>query len=103
MPVKIVPYTLSPLSPTGEPYRAEGRHILTERVVKATWRPRRHTSHEAYEIVRVVAVEGAVNDWAAYESPISWPAEKTMEEGDKLNEEEAARLFPFLKIERYRR
>jgi hypothetical protein len=53
--------------------------------------------------LRVVAVRGDVDDWAAYAGPASWPEQQVREHGNKLLQEDAARIFPILKADRYRR
>jgi len=53
--------------------------------------------------LRVVAVRGDANDWAAYAGPASWSEQMIREHGNKLLESDAARLFPILRADRYRR
>ncbi|MCI0371243.1 MAG: hypothetical protein L0214_07640 [candidate division NC10 bacterium] len=64
-----------------------------------TWVPLMEPS----TVVRVVAVKGTVDDWAAYVAPAYFTAETVIENGMKLSEDEAARIFPVLNAARYRR
>lgn len=43
--------------------------------------------------IKVVAVAGTNNDWAAYEGPTDWPDEKVASEGDKLAKNQVGKLF----------
>ncbi len=43
--------------------------------------------------IKVVAVAGYANDWAAYEGPTDWSDEKVARNGDKLTAAEAEPLF----------
>ena len=53
---------------------------------------------------KIVAVMGAVGDWAAYEGPASWPDARVAFEGDKISREAAEALFPDIAARReYRR
>ena len=61
-------------------------------------------------MVIVVALEGAVNDWAVYMHPmVGWPRywpharDYAARHGDKLSDDDAARVFPVLNPARYRR
>lgn len=51
----------------------------------------------------VVAVEGAVGDWTAYEGPEDWNEKMIAEQGDKISEAYALRLFPQFAHLRYRK
>lgn len=51
----------------------------------------------------VVAVMGAVEDWAAYEGPENKDNQWIMDHGDKLSEDEARDLFPAFTHLHYRR
>lgn len=50
-----------------------------------------------------VAVAGAVGDWAAYANYYDQSDEEIYHRGYKLTEREAAKLFPHLNREAYRR
>jgi hypothetical protein len=52
---------------------------------------------------RVIAVEGAVNDWAAYCGPVTQSTSYLVAYGEKLPKAVAVRLFPLLNPARYRR
>jgi hypothetical protein len=39
--------------------------------------------------VKLVAVEGAIDDWALYVAPGDWEAQKAKEQGSKLTEDAA--------------
>jgi hypothetical protein len=43
---------------------------------------------------RVVAVEGAIGDWAAYSGPADWSRYEVARRGDKLLDDEARSMFP---------
>ena len=43
--------------------------------------------------VKVVAVAGHVNDWAAYIGPTDWSDQEVAENGDKLDKKAAEALF----------
>jgi len=43
--------------------------------------------------MKVVAVVGHANDWAAYKGPSDWSDDDVARNGDKIGEEEAKRLF----------
>mgnify|MGYP001588334995 CR=1 FL=1 len=43
---------------------------------------------------KAVAVRGHVDDWAAYCGRSDWTDGMTASQGDRLDQEEAARLFP---------
>ena len=47
--------------------------------------------------VKVVAVTGHMNDWAAYIGPSDWTDERVAEQGDKLSPEQAGPLFYVLR------
>ena len=49
--------------------------------------------HDDCFAVKVVAVAGYANDWAAYEGPTDWPDLKVAREGDKLTAAQAEPLF----------
>ena len=51
---------------------------------------------------RVIAVKGAVEDWAAYAGPENWLAADVQEHGMKLSPDVAAGIFPVLDANRYR-
>jgi len=76
----------------GEPHR-----ILTARVV-----PGRIIGAPSTPALRVVAVEGAVNDWAAYAGPVEWDERRVADEGNKLYHAHACEVFQLLKPGRYR-
>lgn len=46
--------------------------------------------------VRVVAVTGEGDDWAAYLGPLDWPSLEVELSGDKMSEHNARQLFPWL-------
>lgn len=48
--------------------------------------------------VKVVAVAGHDNDWAAYEGPSHWTDNEVAESGDKLLKEQAAPLFHVFRV-----
>ena len=50
----------------------------------------------------VVAVRGAIDDWAAYEGPNDEDVQWVMDHGDKLDEDQARDLFPAFAHLRYR-
>lgn len=52
--------------------------------------------------IKIVAVIGWDNDWAAYYSLTNWSDDEVAENGDKLSEREARPLFPVCKDLRYR-
>ena len=52
--------------------------------------------------LRVLAVKGKVDDWAAYAGPENWLAVDVQEHGMKLAPHVAAGIFPVLDAERYR-
>mgnify|MGYP001573478085 CR=1 FL=1 len=61
------------------------------------------SSHLRYGL-RIVATEGRVNDWAAYVCSIEDSGEECERFGDKLSEETATLLFPWMATKRkYRR
>ena len=43
--------------------------------------------------IRIVAVAGYANDWAAYMGPSHWSDERVATQGDKLSPERAEPLF----------
>lgn len=43
--------------------------------------------------IKVVAVAGFADDWAAYRGPSDWPDGLVAEQGDKLSQEAAEALF----------
>ena len=47
--------------------------------------------------IKVVAVAGYANDWAAYIGPSDWTDERVAEQGDKLSPEQAGPLFYVLR------
>ena len=47
--------------------------------------------------LKVVAVIGGNDDWAAYQGPLEWPDDRVAEEGDKVSEAAAEGLFPMPK------
>lgn len=65
--------------------------------LKASLRAEEKTALDA------VAVLGSVGDWAAYAGHHTSPDEMIHQHGIKLHADEAAPLFPYLVIERYRR
>jgi hypothetical protein len=77
----------------------EKQSYMTQKLVPAALLPRFGARQR---LLRVVAVEGAVNDWAAYAQDSHWEPEHVAHRGDKLSAEEAAEIFPFLRAERYR-
>ena len=52
--------------------------------------------------IKVVAVAGAVGDWAAYFGPSDWTDEQVAENGDKLAEFQARPLFYCFCLRSYR-
>ena len=72
--------------------------ILTHRVVAASQLPWLTFG----EHVRVVAVEGAVEDWAAYAGRVDASLEEIAMHGAKLPADVARQLFPMLKPKAYR-
>lgn len=50
--------------------------------------------------IKVVAVAGCGNDWAAYEGPSDWTDEQVVRSGDKLPAATAIPLFYVLGISR---
>lgn len=50
----------------------------------------------------VVAVVGMICDWAAYRGQPEWDYAHTKENGDKISQKEAERLFPEFKKLQYR-
>ncbi len=52
--------------------------------------------------IKVIAVAGHCNDWAAYKGPTSWPDETVVEVGHKLTRREAGELFYVMSGRRYR-
>ena len=46
--------------------------------------------------IKLVATEGAIDDWALYVAPGDWTDEKAREEGSKLPEDLAAPLAIYL-------
>lgn len=54
--------------------------------------------------IKVVAVTGYDDDWAAYLGPSDWSDDQVAEQGDKIDEIAAGRLFPaFMRTGRYYR
>lgn len=51
---------------------------------------------------RIVAVEGNIQDWAAYEGLNTMDPEYIAAHGDKLIRERAVKLFPILNPKHYR-
>ena len=49
-------------------------------------------SDDAFPI-KIVAVAGSGNDWAAYYGPTAWTDELVAEQGDKLTADQAEPLF----------
>ena len=47
--------------------------------------------------VKIVAIVGYANDWAAYIGPIDWSDEMVADQGDKLSPEHARPLFHALR------
>ena len=47
--------------------------------------------------IKIVAVAGYANDWAAYIGPTDWSDEMVAEQGDKLSPEQAGPLFYVLR------
>lgn len=47
--------------------------------------------------IKVVAVAGYANDWAAYMGPSDWSDQDVAEGGDKLSKEQAEPLFLVLR------
>ena len=52
--------------------------------------------------VKVVAVAGYANDYAAYVGPSDWPDEQVAEEGSKLTKTQADGLFHCMCMRTYR-
>ena len=44
--------------------------------------------------MKVIAIVGYADDWAAYQAPLNWTDIHLAEEGNKLDEITAKRLFP---------
>ena len=61
----------------------EYRKTSPQRIAKGTRVP-----------VKVVAVVGYSNDWAAYIGPSDWTDEQISKDGDKVSEDAAVNLFP---------
>jgi len=59
---------------------------------KWTTEPSDIEANDAFAI-KVVAVAGSGNDWAAYEGPTDWTDQEVADSGDKLSREAAERLF----------
>lgn len=57
-----------------------------------TTRPGEVEDRDAFAI-KVVAVAGFDNDWAAYYGPPEWSKERAAQSGDKLAREQAEPLF----------
>ena len=51
---------------------------------------------------KLVAVIGAIGDFAVYEGKVLWDDHLVASEGDKISEEEARRKFPELASYHYR-
>ena len=47
--------------------------------------------------IKVVAIAGTGNDWAAYYGPTDWTDERVAMHGDKLSQEQAMPLFYVLR------
>ena len=47
--------------------------------------------------IKIVAVAGYVDDWAAYIGPAHWSDERVATQGDKLSPEQAGPLFYVLR------
>ena len=47
--------------------------------------------------IKIVAVAGHADDWAAYIGPSEWTAGRVAEQGDKLSPEQAEPLFYVLR------
>jgi len=52
--------------------------------------------------IKIVAVIGHANDWAAYEANSQWSDDVTATNGDKIDAEAARRLFPVCRHLTYR-
>lgn len=59
---------------------------------KVTTRPADVIPGDAFGL-KVVAVVGENNDWAAYLGPTDWPDDMVAEQGDKIPKEAAEQLF----------
>ena len=76
------------------------RDWLSERLVPAEWLP--YLGAPKGTRLRVVATEGAVDDWAAYAHHEQYPPEYIADHGQKLFAESAAAIFPLFDPKRYR-
>jgi len=52
--------------------------------------------------IKVVAVVGYANDWAAYYGPSDWSKERVASEGDKFTSDQAEDLFYVMSSRCYR-
>jgi len=52
--------------------------------------------------IKVIAVAGHCDDWAAYLGPTSWPDEKVAEVGQKLTQRQVGELFYIMCERSYR-
>ncbi len=88
--------------------KREIRDYLTQRIITRSESPSIAEvlsgewtySHDV--LIRVVAKEGTVDDWAAYAGSIAWEPEWIVQHGLKLREKEAVALFPLLNPAQYR-
>ena len=55
-----------------------------------------------WSAIKVVAVAGFNNDWAAYWGPSDWPDERVKAEGIKLSENEAGVFAWLMQLRDYR-
>jgi len=76
------------------------RDWLSERLVPAERLP--YLGAPNGTTLRVVAKEGAVDDWAAYADQDKYPPEYVVAHGMKLFSESAAAIFPLFDPKRYR-
>ena len=76
------------------------RDWLSERLVPAEQLP--YLGAKKGTRLRVVATEGAIDDWAAYAHDEKYPPEYIANNGQKLFAESAAAIFPLFDPKRYR-
>ena len=76
------------------------RDWLSQRLVPAERLP--YLGAPAGTRLRVVAKEGAIDDWAAYAHLDKYGPEAVAEHGQKLFPDDAAEIFPLFDPKRYR-
>lgn len=77
--------------------------ILTERVGTAKHLGIAGMGFRPDAELRVVATEGGIEDWAAYAGPANLGPTDIAQNGSKLFEDDAVRIFAVLNPKRYRR